>query len=99
MNYEELQDRLNRADQAHAIGNYSIIEPLARSVLSEIEQNSAAETTDIPSMNTHQELMLRAHALRILGTNARIRSNYPQALEYYLASQTASELADDANSR
>ncbi|MBS1538432.1 MAG: tetratricopeptide repeat protein [Bacteroidetes bacterium] len=93
MTHEELEALLNRAEEANRTGNYNEIEPLANTVLLELDKSKVNLPATLIDETASQ--ILRAHALLLLGTNARLHSDYPKAMEYFIASQAASETAND----
>ncbi|MBK9249075.1 MAG: hypothetical protein IPM69_13410 [Ignavibacteria bacterium] len=86
MTNEELQDLLDRADEALTASNYVILELLASKVLNDLELQ--------PELSV-QCLIYKAHALSHLGTVSRLQGDYSQALTHYTNSLTAGESASD----
>jgi len=87
MTNEEVQDLLDRADEAQIAGNYAILEPLANEVLAALARR--------PEELDAQYRIYKAHALSHLGTVARLHGDYAAALDYFSQSLADGELAAD----
>ena len=87
MTNEEVQDLLDRADEALIAGNYVILERLASQVLAALALR--------PDENSSHCQIYKSHALRHIGNVARLQGNYSQALTLFTNSLSAGESAHD----
>jgi class 3 adenylate cyclase/Tfp pilus assembly protein PilF len=85
MTHSETHTNINKAEEAIEKGNYNEAERLANEVI-----NSLPELVE-----GSEKEMLRANVLCTLGDVARLRGNYPAALDHYSAAQAASEAGND----
>ncbi|MBS1536608.1 MAG: tetratricopeptide repeat protein [Bacteroidetes bacterium] len=88
MNYEDLEELVNRSTQAQAVEDFSKAEILANEALIALDELFVSESK-------FKLLELSARANGTLGNIALYRSNYQLALEYYLTAHANYEVIDN----